>query len=244
MVLLGGAFGCLAGCGAAHGPVSVPAIARTARDATLPGAGTSAGAVPVSAQVALAGHPVAGLRAAPPAALPQSVAAPGTRLRVSVLRVLAALPEAGAVVPRGERAIGVIAAVADLGPGPYDGSAPVDFALRSSAGPGLPVYVARGACQTPLIGFEHLIEPGSVGLGCVAFAVPRHAGLESLSFAPGGGPGRVTWALPPGRSGQLQIAQRPVAQRQTGTATTTRIGPQTRSQPRATGSSRSAGPPG
>jgi hypothetical protein len=110
-------------------------------------------------------------------------------------RVIDPLPAAGAGLPSGTRAVGVIVQIRSSGPKLYDSSATGDIELRASGGVVTPVLATRGICRTPLDDFDRYITPGEDRVGCVAFAVANGATLDAVWFSPHAHRlGRLTWA--------------------------------------------------
>jgi hypothetical protein len=143
----------------------------------------------------------AATRPKPPPSLPrvgasQRVPAPGTVLVVTIRSVIDPLRDSGAQVPPGTKAIGVLVAVRNAGPGGYDSSATGDFSLDSASGQAAPLFVPSGQCKTPLQDFMNAIGAGELRTGCVAFTIPTAQQPTTVGFAPGGGSGgrRRLWA--------------------------------------------------
>jgi hypothetical protein len=124
------------------------------------------------------------------------VHASGALLSVTIMRVIDPLPDSGASLVPGTRAIGVQAMIADDGPGGYDSSSTGDFSVVPSTGTARPVFASRGACQTPLRDWDNEISDGETRSGCIAYAVPTHAHVAAVRFAPHAqARGQVTWAV-------------------------------------------------
>lgn len=171
-------------------------------------AGCGGGGAPHPASTTAAGSPSATgattsahvLRRRPrrPAGRPigaaQRVVAGGSTLLVTVTRLLDPLTDSGAALTPGQRAVGVMLTIHNAGPGTYDSTASGDVSVETSAGPGAPLFVRSGVCQTPLTDFESLIGAGQTRSGCVGFSVARGARVRAIRFSPRSrAVGRVTW---------------------------------------------------
>jgi hypothetical protein len=140
-------------------------------------------------------------RTAPPVALPhvgssQRVPAAATTLIVTIRSVIDPLRGSGTQVAPGMKPVAILVSVRNAGPGPYDSSATGDFSLDSAAGQGSPLFVQKGACQTPLRDFMNAIAAGELRTGCVAFSIPSDQRPTTVGFAPDGGSGgrRRLWS--------------------------------------------------
>jgi hypothetical protein len=140
-------------------------------------------------------------RAAPPLTLPhvgasQRVPAAGTTLIVTIRSVIDPLRGSGTQVVPGMKPVAILVSVKNAGPGPYDSSATGDFSVDSAAGQGSPLFVQKGACQTPLQDFMNAIAAGELRTGCVAFSIPSDQRPTTVGFAPDGGSGgrRRLWS--------------------------------------------------
>lgn len=113
-----------------------------------------------------------------------------------VVRVLDPLRGSGASLLPGERAVGVLVQIRNLGPEIYDSSATGDLSLSASAGTPTPVFAPRGLCRTPLRDFDNYIYPGQLREGCVVFQLPADATALAVRFSPHGrAAGAVTWSI-------------------------------------------------
>ncbi|HEX3873081.1 MAG TPA: hypothetical protein VHW26_02970 [Solirubrobacteraceae bacterium] len=127
----------------------------------------------------------------------QRVKAQGTKLSITVSRVIDPLKDSGATLLPGTRAVGVFVRIVNDGPGGYDSSSTGDISIIPSSGVGSPAYAPKGACQTPLQDFDNAIGPGENRDGCVAFTLNTGAKLVGERFsADGGGAGIVKWRGP------------------------------------------------
>jgi hypothetical protein len=114
-----------------------------------------------------------------------TVRAEGTRLVVTVRRVLFPLRGSGALLADHEHAAGVFLTVQNAGPGSYDGDAKDAVTLATSQGPAAtPVFVPRGGCTTPEVDLLRMLPAGQTRSGCVGFAVPRGARPVQVRFTP------------------------------------------------------------
>jgi hypothetical protein len=142
------------------------------------------------------GHPAKSERPAPRIGATQRVSAGGTTLSVTISRLLDPLTGSGASLLPNTRAVGVVAAVRNHGPGAYDSSSTGDFSVVPSSGAATPAFSPRGACQTPLRDWDNEISPGEVRSGCVTFAVPTRASVKQVRFSPHArATGRVIWLV-------------------------------------------------
>ena len=122
----------------------------------------------------------------PPIGTTQSLTAFGSRLHVTVTKVIDPLPYHGANVVVGTRPVGVEVRIAVISGATYDSTASGDWSLRlspKSAG-ATPLAVNSGVCETPLVDFESAVYGGDVRPGCVAFSLPAHAKIAAVVFAP------------------------------------------------------------
>jgi hypothetical protein len=106
------------------------------------------------------------------------------QLEVTVRRLIDPLRDSGASLPPRTRAVGVLVAIRNIGPGVYDSSATGDVSVVPSSGPAPPVFAPDGTCQTQLRDFDNYITSGEVRDGCVVFAVPRRARVTAVRFSP------------------------------------------------------------
>lgn len=119
----------------------------------------------------------------------------GTRLSVTVTRLIDPLSHSGAALQPGTRAVGVVLRIQNHGPGIYDSSATGDISIVPSSGSATPVFAAHGVCQTPLRDFDNYITAGEIRHGCVAFSIEMGAKVVAVRFSPHGrAAGRATWA--------------------------------------------------
>jgi hypothetical protein len=134
--------------------------------------------------------------ASPRVGAAQRVPAGATTLSVTVERVLDPLVGSGAALLPHTRAVGVIAAIRNDGPGVYDSSSTGDFSVVPSSGTATPVFAPAGVCQTPLRDWDNEISPGAERSGCVAFALGARAKVADVRFSPHARlAGRATWAV-------------------------------------------------
>ena len=127
----------------------------------------------------------------------RSVNAHGTKLRVTVSRVIDPLRGSGATLLPATRVVGVFVRIANRGPGGYDSSSTGDISIIPSSGVAAPAYAPAGACKTPDRDFDNAIGPGESRTGCVVFTLDAKARLVGERFAAdGGGAGSVTWRGP------------------------------------------------
>ena len=115
------------------------------------------------------------------------VPASGTTLIVTIRSLVDPLRGSGTPVAPGMKPVAVLVSVRNAGPGSYDSSATGDFSLDSAAGQGSPLFVQKGACQTPLRDFMNAISAGELRTGCVAFSIPSDQQPTTVGFAPDGG---------------------------------------------------------
>ncbi|MGA2013718.1 MAG: hypothetical protein ABSH51_24735 [Solirubrobacteraceae bacterium] len=115
-------------------------------------------------------------------------------LSVTVSGVLDPLVDSGAAPAPGTRAVGVQVTIANDAGATYDSSASGDLSVVTSSGDAAPLFIPRGACQTPLVDFESLIGVGEARSGCVGFAVPDGSRILAVRFSPHSRPpGSVAW---------------------------------------------------
>jgi hypothetical protein len=127
----------------------------------------------------------------------RGVKAQGTKLTITVTRVIDPLKDSGAALLPVTRAVAVFVKIANRGPGGYDSSSTGDISIIPSAGVASPAYAPQGACKTPLQDFDNAIGPGESREGCVVFTLNTTARLVGERFsADGGGAGVVTWRGP------------------------------------------------
>lgn len=125
----------------------------------------------------------------------QRVVTSGSRLAVTLRRVVDPLRGSGAQLPAGTRAVGVIIQISSSGPRVYDSSATGDITVVASDGVVTPVLATHGMCRTPLDDFDRYITAGEDRIGCVVFAVANGATLDAVRFSPHAHRlGRLTWA--------------------------------------------------
>lgn len=122
----------------------------------------------------------------PPIGATQALTAYGSRLHVTVTKVIDPLPYHGANVVPGTRPVGVEVRIAVISGATYDSTASGDWALQLSpkGADAAPLAVKSGVCETPLVDFESAVYGGDVRPGCVAFSLPRHAKITAVVFAP------------------------------------------------------------
>ncbi len=129
-----------------------------------------------------------------PVGATQQVHAGSSTLAVTVTRLLDPLTGTGSAVLPGTRPIGVMVAIHHLAGATYDSTASGDWSLVTSAGRAAPLFVRRGACQTPLVDFESLIGAGEIRTGCVGFSAARGARVAEIRFSPHSrAAGAVSW---------------------------------------------------
>jgi hypothetical protein len=127
----------------------------------------------------------------------EQIKAQGTKLAVTVTKVLDPLKSSGAALLPGTRVVGVFVRIANRGPGGYDSSSTGDISIIPSSGVASPAYAPQGQCKTPLQDFDNAIGPGESREGCVAFTLNTAAKLVAERFsADGGGAGKGTWRGP------------------------------------------------
>jgi hypothetical protein len=116
----------------------------------------------------------------------QQLTAYGSRLHVTVTKVIDPLPYHGANVVPGTRPVGVEVRIAVVGGATYDSTASGDWSLQ--LGPATteatPLSVNSGVCETQLVDFESAVYSGDVRPGCVAFSLPTHAKIAAVVFSP------------------------------------------------------------
>ena len=116
-----------------------------------------------------------------------------TTLAVTVSRVIEPLRRSGVVVAPGDRSVGVLVAVRNLGRALYDSTAEGDFSIYSTRGERAQVvFVPHGRCATAEFNFLKQIAPHERRTGCVAFALPGGGRPRLVRFSPDGGRGRPT----------------------------------------------------
>jgi hypothetical protein len=124
----------------------------------------------------------------------QTARAGGALLQVAVTRLIDPLTGSGAAVLPGHRAVAAMVTIRNIRGATYDSTASGDWSIASAAGPGAPLFVGQGTCQTPLTDFESLIGAGEQRSGCVAFSVPARAQIVAVRFSPHSrAAGRVSW---------------------------------------------------
>lgn len=125
----------------------------------------------------------------------QRVNAGGTTLSVTIERLLDPLDGSRAALLPHTRAVGVVAAIRDDGPGAYDSSSTGDFSVVPSSGTATPVFTPAGACQTSLRDWDNEIAPGEERSGCIAFALGTGAKIVQVRFSPHAHAAhRATWS--------------------------------------------------
>jgi hypothetical protein len=164
-------------CGAGH-------TSTTTRTISLPPATTSHSTTTKTPAPATGTSPAAAL---PHLGSSQRIPAHGTTMIVTIRSVIDPLRGSGTQLAPGTKAVAILVEVRNAGPGGYDSSATGDFSLDSAAGPASPLFVQKGACQTPLRDFMNAIGAGELRTGCVAFAVPNNQRPTTVGFAPDGG---------------------------------------------------------
>ncbi len=122
----------------------------------------------------------------PPVGATQSLTAYGSRLHVTVTKVIDPLPYHGANVIAGTRPAGIEVRIAVISGATYDSTASGDWSLQLSpkGARATPLAVNSGVCETPLVDFESAVYGGDVRPGCVAFSLPAHAKIAAVVFAP------------------------------------------------------------
>jgi hypothetical protein len=178
--------GATAGCG---GSASTTTITTTAAHSTSSTQSTGRSTTkPGRKSGARHRHP------SPPIGTPQRVRAGASRLSVTVTKLIDPLPDSGAALLPGTRAVGVVLTIRDDAGATYDSTASGDVSIQPSSGSAAPLFIKQGICQTPLTDFESLIGVGSVHNGCVGFTVARHARVLGVRFSPHSrAPGAVSW---------------------------------------------------
>jgi len=176
-----------AACGASHETTTTRTVSRRAPPATR----TSTTATPSTPA-----HRTPSAPPLPRVGATQRVPARGTTMIVTLRSVIDPLRGSGAQVVPGMKAVAILVAVRNAGPGGYDGSSTGDFSLDSAAGQASPLFVPKGVCQTPLQDFMNAIGPGELRTGCVAFSIPSGQQPTTVGFAPNGGSGgrRRLWS--------------------------------------------------
>ena len=170
-------------------------------------ASRSAAPAPVTSATATTTHVAPGRRRGPrpsgaPIGAPQRAHAGTSTLAVTVSRVIDPVTDGGTPVAPGDRPVGVMVAIRNLGGGTYDSTASGDWSLITSMGAGSPLFIRHGVCQTPLVDFESLVGAGEARSGCVAFSVARRAHITAVRFSPRSrAAGAVTWAVRRGSGG-------------------------------------------
>jgi hypothetical protein len=119
----------------------------------------------------------------PPVGTRQQVHTHGADLTVTVTRVLT-LTHTHTPALAGTRQVGVSLRIANQAGETYDSTSSGDVSVVLSVGQAEPLFVRAGACTTPLVDFESMIESGDVRSGCVAFSVPRRARIVGVRFSP------------------------------------------------------------
>ena len=122
----------------------------------------------------------------PPVGTTQALTAYGSRLHVTVTKVLDPLPYHGANVVPGTRPVGVEVRIAVISGATYDSTASGDWSLELAPKgvDAAPLSVNSGVCETALVDFESAVYGGDVRPGCVAFSLPKHAKITAVVFAP------------------------------------------------------------
>lgn len=124
----------------------------------------------------------------------QRVHAGSSTLTVTVTRVYASLPHAGAALLPRTHAAGVQLTIRTDSGETYDSTASGDVSVITSSGRAAPLFIKRGVCQTQLTDFESLIGLGETHSGCVGFTIPHGARVLGVRFSPHSrAPGSVTW---------------------------------------------------
>jgi hypothetical protein len=122
----------------------------------------------------------------PPVGATQAVTAYGSKLHVTVTKVIDPLPYHNANIIPGTRPVGVEVRIAVISGATYDSTASGDWSLELSpkTADAAPLSVKSGVCETPLVDFESAVYGGDVRPGCVAFSLPAHAKIAAIVFAP------------------------------------------------------------
>jgi hypothetical protein len=122
----------------------------------------------------------------PPVGATQALTAYGSKLHVTVTKVIDPLPYHNANVIPGTRPVGVEVRIAVISGATYDSTASGDWSLELSpkSADAAPLSVKSGVCETPLVDFESAVYGGDVRPGCVAFSLPAHAKITAIVFAP------------------------------------------------------------
>jgi hypothetical protein len=180
------------GCGSSGSPGSSGAKTGASSSGTTAGQTTTRPAKRAKPRKPKAARPVG-----PRIGTPRGVNAQGTKLTITVARVIDPLKDSGATLLPATRAVAVFVKIANRGPGGYDSSSTGDISIIPSSGVASPAYAPQGACKTPLQDFDNAIGPGESRTGCVAFTLDTTAKLVGERFsADGGGAGVVTWRGP------------------------------------------------
>ncbi|HYB28036.1 MAG TPA: hypothetical protein VEF89_15565 [Solirubrobacteraceae bacterium] len=177
-----------AACGASHTTTTTQTVTPQAPPAT----GTSTASTTPSTPA----HRTSPAPSLPRVGASQRVPARGTTMVVTLRSVIDPLRGSGAQVVPGMKAVAILVAVRNAGPGGYDSSSTGDFSLDSAAGQASPLFVPKGVCQTPLQDFMNAIGPGELRTGCIAFSIPTGQQPTTVGFAPNGGSGgrRRLWS--------------------------------------------------
>ena len=122
----------------------------------------------------------------PPVGATQALTAYGSKLHVTVTKVIDPLPYHNANIIPGTRPVGVEVRIAVISGATYDSTASGDWSLELSpkTADAAPLSVKSGVCETPLVDFESAVYGGDVRPGCVAFSLPAHAKITAIVFAP------------------------------------------------------------
>jgi hypothetical protein len=171
----------LAGCGGSGGsgsatpPTSSATVSSTTANSTTTSSTTSSSARHKRHRPRL-----------PAVGQTQQLTAYGSRLHVTVTKVIDPLPYHGDNVVPGTRPVGVEVRIAVVGGATYDSTASGDWSLqlRPASVDATPLSVNSGVCETQLDDFESAIYSGDVRPGCVAFSLPRHATIAAIVFSP------------------------------------------------------------
>ena len=116
----------------------------------------------------------------------QQLTAYGSRLHVTVTKLIDPLPYHGNNIVPGTRPVGVEVRIAVVAGATYDSTASGDWSLElaHTHEGATPLSVNSGVCETQLVDFESAIYSGDVRPGCVAFSLPTHARIAAIVFAP------------------------------------------------------------
>ena len=122
----------------------------------------------------------------PPIGATQALTAYGSKLHVTVTKVIDPLPYHGTNIVPGTRPVGVEVRIAVISGATYDSTASGDWSLELSpkSADAAPLSIMSGVCETPLVDFESAVYGGDVRPGCVAFSLPAHAKITAVVFAP------------------------------------------------------------